>query len=273
MCIATLNAGSPCYRAGNIVVVGVDYPYRAMFPKHRDVSLSDFRLAMEFFSQNNKIFEGEARNPYCIRDLPWIKGVIISNFGDMQLLRKKKYREVELHPEHRIFDNNDKEKSPIAHQMDIPFLVKKENSLWATAANIEKLEWNPYLNLESHIMMVDTKLVGPDWGLRLMARNIHEIKDYSILVARSDKKDTTAQQVQGFVEYLAKDPYNVASKMKADNPNPSTVWRKNFCVEYFQSDKFEKHFEALKQKNLAAGELSWANAVPPRNGWTGKYSV
>jgi hypothetical protein len=60
MCIATLNAGSPCYRAGNIVVVGVDYPHKTVFLKHRDISLSDFRLAMELFSLNNKIFEGQA---------------------------------------------------------------------------------------------------------------------------------------------------------------------------------------------------------------------
>jgi hypothetical protein len=44
----------------------------------------------------------------------------------MKLLRKKKYREVELHPVHRIFDKSDKDKSPIAYQMDIPFLVEKQ---------------------------------------------------------------------------------------------------------------------------------------------------
>lgn len=33
--------------------------------------------------------------------------------------------------------------------------------------------------------------------------------------------------------------------------------------KYIQSERFNQYFEGLKQKKLAAGDISWINASPP----------
>jgi hypothetical protein len=98
-------------------------------------------------------------------------------------------------------------------------------------------------------MMVDTKLVGSDWGLRIMARNINDTKGYSIIVARSDKKDTAAQKVEGFVGYLAKEPLRRSFQDGSSYPKPEHLYQE--CTMNLNPSEYVSisHFEIIIDRN------------------------
>jgi hypothetical protein len=104
--------------------------------------------------------------------------------------------------------------------------------------------------------------------------------DQPFLVARADKEDITAPQVEALHHYYIEDlchefgrhrtkeetQHSIYDFGPSDELRQSRSYREKFINEYLPSRNFEDRFEKVKQKKLAEGDLSWNDATPPQRG-------
>ncbi|TGO32236.1 hypothetical protein BHYA_0337g00080 [Botrytis hyacinthi] len=106
-----------------------------------------------------------------------------------------------------------------------------------------------YLNLRANLEQEQY------WGLSDMEKWDTIIS--TVLVARQDKKDITAHQVEGLARFCF---YNLSPAMGELEEYIFEDYPKRIRPK---GAKFEECYEKLKAERVAAGKSSWAAAVSP----------
>jgi hypothetical protein len=109
-------------------------------------------------------------------------------------------------------------------------------------------------------LVMETGIDSPIWG-NTESKTWDTTLVHPLMVARGDKEDITANQVGGLCQYCQE---VLERKMPMMAKSPDRASRVKFINNYLRFSKFEGFFEKLKQKKLAAGDLSWKNAFPPQ---------
>lgn len=276
-CIEFLDAGYEEYTAGgdgwaplrwggnNIVVAGERVRERAGEMIYRDVTLADLRYGLNWLTRESGSFESEEKNPYILHaPQNWSKAVKISSSLDLLELGKKKYRDVLVRADHVVFENP-VGVSEAARCLGFPLLATTyEPSFWWTSKEDKEKHDNQPENEE-----VSFLIMNGDFGTKLKReQNSKEAKwekkvVSTTLVARQDKKDLTAHQVEAIICFT-KEALN--AKLVNQDIRLSTKEKENAFKEYMASNKFNTFFEKLKKQKIAEGVDSWKNEVLPPPG-------
>jgi hypothetical protein len=279
-CIEFLDAGYEEYTAGgdgwaplrwggnNIVVAGERVRERAGEMIYRDVTLADLRYGLSWLTRENGCFESEEKNPYILRaPQNWSKAVKISSSLDVLELGKKKYRDVLVRADHVVFENPDG-LSEAARCLGFPLLATtyEPSCEWTSEKDREK-HYNQPKNEEVFCL-----IMNGDLRTKLdREQNSKEAKWEKVvsttLVARQDKKDLTAHQVEALICFTQE-------ALLYQDGHLSTKEKKNAIEEYMASIKFNTFFEELKKQKIVAGDESWKNEVlPPRSSVNKRYDL
>ena len=257
---------------------------------YHDATLGDLRSAFEFFSQDNNTFEGVKPNPYYLRKSEWVKAVKISARNEMRIGGVKKYRDVEISQDHFIFSRID-DTSSIARHMGFGLLLVRNgqmdypgdtNAHEHAEHRLDCSHWDQ--NVLDLVRQWD--LGSSRWGL-LDGLWTEVTPDMGLIVARDNREVLTFHHVEALILFtqhelmvplkqllkaeaqgnrLSNEPSKVEQPDEVyqnDFHRPQKWRRERFIKEYFLSRKFEEFFKKLKEKNLAKGDASWADAVPP----------
>jgi hypothetical protein len=279
-----LNAGydSTNMPAGNIVVASVVRENRPHANgigtyesiQYRDITLADYRSAFTKFTELNRLFEGERINRFYIKEEKmWHKAVIISCRADVEILGKKKYRQVDIHRRHHIHSKEQASKSPLAYLMDIPLLCKviPPNKSWGKYISAQE---EAYLseNDDALSLMVNAEILDHEWGTQV--EGWEHGPSHTILVARYDKKDVSHHQVEALVSYF-QNVVRGGMRSASDiiSGEKSTKAREQLIEILFHSRQFEIYLEGLKEDKIKDGDMDWVNVVSPRDGWTGRFKL
>jgi hypothetical protein len=275
--VGALNAGfescergatiSPFEFAGNLVVTNsktTKYSHPEFGPHEQeafqDITLADLRHAVNYFSRRNYLFKSEEVNPFVIRTpSDWIKGVRVSCSGDMKFMGKKKYRQVEVRRNHPIFQDHDI--CTISRQMDFPLLVKSEAIAPEWQGKIHRgMLFDPYENRAVRLLMFNADIEDTlKWGM--VDLKWDNGMDKTALIARKDFKDLTPQQLEALVEFIERE---IDLAMISEDGIMPRKEREAVVEVYMKSSKFDDFFDKLKVKKLAEGDLSWTEAISPR---------
>jgi hypothetical protein len=85
--------------------------------------------------------------------------------------------------------------------------------------------------------------------------------DKTALIARKDFKDLTPQQLEALVEFIERE---IDLAMISEDGIMPRKEREAVVEVYMKSSKFDDFFDKLKVKKLAEGDLSWTEAISPR---------
>lgn len=238
------------------------------FTAFQDITLADLRHTFEFMSYRNTIFEADKPNRYYLRTAgEWIKAVKISCSGDMKYMNKPKYREVAVRRFHKIFQvGANVDVCNISMQMGFPLLVKKMNidrSWFHEIKNCQITGFDPCFNREVGFLMhnMDVSSSVDEWS-GFDAMKWDNGIDYTVLVARKDKKEVTTYQVEALVDYIRNVMLDYIMRQDQENEHESrydTQVRKCIVNNLILSDKFKKFFDKFEEK-IKAGDASWAEA-------------
>jgi hypothetical protein len=276
--VGALNAGfescergattSPFEFAGNLIVTSsktIEYSHPEFGPHEQetfgDITLADLRHAVNYFSRRNYLFESEKVNPFVIRNpSDWIKGVRVSCSGDMTFMDKKKYRQVEVSRDNPIFGHHDI--CSISKQMGIPLLVKSETVAPEWRGKIHRgMRFDPCENRAVRLLMFRADVEDwHNWG-SVDAFKWDNGIDKTALFVREDHKDLTPQHVEALVEFCDQ---KLVLAMIPDGGLMARKDRERVVRVYMKSSKFDDFFDKLKMKKLAERDLSWTEAVSPR---------
>ena len=229
-------------------------------------------------------------NPYYLRKSEWVKAVKISARNEMKIGGVKKYRDIEISQDHFIFSRID-DTSSIARHMGFGLLLVRNgqmdypgdtNSHEHAEHRLDCSHWD--LNVLDLVRQWD--LGSSRWGL-LDGHWTEVTPDMGLIVARDNREVLTFHHVEALILFtqhelmvplkqllkaeaqgvrLSNEPSKAEQPdevYKNDFHRPQKWRRKQFIKEYFLSRKFEEFFKKLKEKNLAKGYASWADAVPP----------
>jgi hypothetical protein len=281
-CITSLNAGYehsaarrgmvPALRwGGNNIVVRftreqIEERYGIVEKDtYQDVTLADLRYALNWFARYNDVFEAEGRNLYVLHDpRSWCKGVKVSGSLEVQQGGKKKYREVEVRSSHPVF-MEPQGVSHAAKHVGFPLLATR---IEASSEMLQDTKGKTG-NDQSENLEISFLMMNPDIGTKgAREQNAKHSKwdekvVATILVARQDKKDVTAQQIEALISYSEG---ALKAKMEDQDLRLSNTEKERAFKEYLFSNKYSDFFEKMKQAKLAEGDKSWENAVPPPMG-------
>lgn len=290
---------APAPWAGNLIVVNitkkkVQHPKKAFDfdPEkkdiHNDANMSDLRYAFDYLTRDNRIFESDQPNPCYIRKPGiWCKAVKICCDAEMKLEGKKNFTEIAISRYHPMFTKTNTISS-ISKHMGFPIHVQKTalNPNWlACMKQLPSSQWfSPFENIYAVCLMIDADVDSKHW--KLVDERWDKGRDSTVLVARKDLKDLTVHQVEALA-FFSKDVVQwemgvtIEAEMNGGEGGEDVNWvidpqtgepqiptektRLKFIKKYLQSNKFAKFFEDFKQKKIAAGDATWADAtVPPK---------
>ncbi|KAF7934763.1 uncharacterized protein EAE98_002808 [Botrytis deweyae] len=202
-----------------------------------------------------------------------VKAVYIHCMGDRKILGLPKYTEVTISDSHVIFSRE--KPTDISVHMGIPLLTRKTGYVdprwvdkrpgidYACATSKDPMSNRKalYLNLRANLKQEQY------WGFSDMEKWDTVIG--TVLVARQDKKDITAHQVEGLARFCFYDLSPAMGELEEyifeDYPKKSDrkKVREKFTKDFMCQAKFEECYEKLKAERVAAGKSSWATAVSP----------
>lgn len=142
---------------GHRIVIGFSKATESGILAYRDVTLNDLRAVVNSYSQKFTVFEDEKENPFVIRDeSKWIKAVKVSCEGDVELLGKAKYRQIEIKKNHPIFHHHD-DISSVSKHKGWTLLAQKcpTSPKWASPS------FDPCFNPEALYIVVNANLTAP----------------------------------------------------------------------------------------------------------------
>lgn len=172
--------------------------------KYEDIKLADLRYAVDYRTRKNNLFESDTPNKFVLRDeKEWVKAVMISCSGDMHFMGKSKYRQLVITKRHPIFADRDTDVSTGTEQMGCALSLKKFSVLPSWQAKIHRgMNFISCKNTELACLMLVTGIRNPKnhWGHPLLKWG--NSVDHSALVARRDRKDLIAQQVEALIRYF-----------------------------------------------------------------------
>jgi len=249
---------------------------------YQDVTLADLRHTLNFFARNIVMFEAKWDNPYVVRyGTTWVKAAKINCDGDIFTRGVERYTQVEIRRDYSIFDHNS-EVCQISKQMGIPLRVQK----CGIGLSWKDATFNPFLNCAVEPMMLPAGSdvwclegrTAPSYQSRTHRISLRSDADVfittdsspwlgdvaqTVLVARQDKMDFTAQQLEVFARYCGElvapamlGPTGLADHL--DEEGRQGVVKRYMCRELFDVFLLE-----VKNSARAKGLTNWEDVISP----------
>lgn len=227
----------------------------------RDITLSDFRTAVDYFLSYGEDTIGNLWSP--TSTMPSnrprgakVQGVRINCFGDQNDFGGKKYIGIAVPGDHPVFSSTP---TGISTHMGLPLLIRKYPLNQAWKDKLQDMSVYPYDNQAATFMNLNADMNSEQWA---WAPPQWRNDVGSVIVVRQDGKDLTPQQAEALAHYCQFKLQPVFEDSIAAGYVERT--REDVVSQFLTRPKFEKFLVAFRKEQADADQdASWLTAKSP----------
>jgi hypothetical protein len=191
--------------------------------------------------------------------------VRINDKGRIQFNGAAKFVEIMAHKSNEIFEGKP---TSISKHLEIPLVLRKCQPGTEWPKGRDSMPFDPDENIEALDLMRDVEPSSSCFGfLERTARLLIVAPVGSFLVARKDRQNITAKQVEVFSRFYKEKLCDSIQYLSEETENwekeERVAHKAQFVKTHICRSEFEKFFEEYKSMKIASGDASWINAMSP----------
>ena len=235
---------------GPIVVLHQPGTYLDL-PCYEDVTIADFRHAVDYFSSHGSRPVPDLQD-LTIRDYSKIVGIKVTCLGDQEVLGLEPYVAVGVPRDHPVFLSSNP--TAISKLIEFPVLVWKylPDRAWKDNRDID-----PYQNRAATFLRFDADPESKTWGWAPFPEWQNEVG--GVLVVRQDKKDLTSYQVEALCHFCL---FRMQPLFEDSLGGGSVERTREEVMGFMNRNSFTSFFEEYR-KERAEQDSAWATAKSP----------